>query len=119
MLELKLESRTTIGYLKVVLLNSILESTILCPLIRKKGFPVIVSLKTVGALFDPEITTGLFSAPDTFIVASQFLKVPAAIKTVSPALAFFKAALNAPISEISELNGILHPMIVINEVDIK
>ena len=79
----------------------------------------MVSLKTVGALLDPEMTTGLFSAPDTFIVASQFLKVPADMKTVSPALAFFKAALNAPISKISELYGILHPMIAINEIEIK
>ncbi len=56
--ELKHESRTTIGLRKLVLLNSILERIICCPFIRKNGFPVMVSLKTVGAIFDPEITMG-------------------------------------------------------------
>jgi len=79
----------------------------------------MVSLKTVDAIFEPEMTTGLFSAPDTSIVASQFLKVPADIKIVSPALAFFKAVLNAPISEISKLEDTLHPINPINKIDIK
>jgi hypothetical protein len=74
-LEWEHESRTTMGYLKVVLLNSILESSICCPFIRKKGFRVMVSLKTV-----------------------------------SPALAFLIAALNASLSEIFGLICILHPM---------